>query len=270
MNPQGEIQVERLGRVAIVTLTRPEKHNALTQNMRAGLSQALDQLSADDSVGVLVLRGAGDTAFCAGMDVAEFKDQSGLDQWRRDIAPGRIYEAFERFAKPIIAMVDGYAFGGGCELALACDIRICSERSQFGQLEINFGLIPGGGATQRLTRLAGRGQAMRLILSGNEISGAEAFRIGLVEMLVPDSTLLATTLELAHRIAAHHPVPLELAKAAIVSADELSLSSGLRYEASLMGIGLFHGAQKQRIDAFSGERKLPANDLAPQAQKKQP
>jgi enoyl-CoA hydratase len=258
MNQHGDVKVERRGRVALLTLSRPQKHNTLTRHMRGALAEALTQLAADDGIGALVLRGDGPVAFCAGMDVTEFKGRPGVEQWRSDVDPSRIYEVMERFPKPLIAMIDGYAFGGGCELALACDIRICSERSQLGQLEINFGLIPGGGGTQRLARLTGRGQAMRLILSGDKISGAEAYRIGLVELLAPDEQLLPMTLALADRIAAHDPLPLELAKASIVSAEELPLSAGLRYEASLMAIGLAEGRQEHHIDAFAPGRRSRA------------
>ena len=251
MSKHGEIRMTRTGATATVVLDRQEKHNAISQYMRDRLLEIFGQLAVDDAVRTVVLTGAGDVSFCAGTDVTEFKGRSGVDQWRRDIAPQRIFEVIERFPKPVIAMIDGYTYGGGCELALACDIRICSDRSKFGLLEINFDLIPGGGGTQRLTRLIGRGQAMRLILSGDKISGAEAFRIGLVELLTPDEDLLAKTTALAEQISSHQPLPLELIKASIVSADELPLSSGLRYEGSLMGMCLLAGDHENRINAFS-------------------
>jgi enoyl-CoA hydratase len=260
---RGDISIEREDAVAILMLDRPDKHNAITQYMRDRLVGIFSELALDSQVRAVVLTGAGNVSFCAGTDVTEFKGRSGVEQWRRDVAPSRIFEVIERFPKPVVAMIDGYAFGGGCELALACDIRVSSSRSQFGQLEINFGLIPGGGGTQRLTRLCGRGQAMRLILSGDKIDAVEAHRIGLVDILTDTARLRSTTMALAGRIATHHPLALEMAKAAIMSAEELPLSAGLRYEASLMGLVMSASDQEQRIDAFStaGQPRAPGSPV---------
>ena len=157
MEQRGDVTYEREGPVAILSLDNVDKHNAWTQGMRAALIAHLDTIRDDDQVAVVVLTGAGDRSFCAGMDVSEFVGQSGLGLWAMDIDPDRVYEQMERFPKPLVAMINGYAFGGGVELAMACDIRICGDNAEFGQLEINHNLIPGGGGTQKLARLVGPG-----------------------------------------------------------------------------------------------------------------
>src|SRR5206468_9609246 len=152
--------VERRGRVAVITINRPEKRNALNIKTREEGAALIEELRGDDSVGVVVITGAGDKAFIAGADIAEFAGRTAMMQ--RDVMVSRsLFNAIDSFPKPVIAMVNGYCLGGGCELALACDLRIASETASFGQPEINLGIIPGGGGTQRLTRLVGEGKAMR-------------------------------------------------------------------------------------------------------------
>jgi enoyl-CoA hydratase len=154
---------EQVDRVAILTVNRPDKMNALNQQVRDEMLALLDEIETDDTVGVVVLTGAGDKAFIAGADISEFEGRSPFDQ-RHAMRQPRIFDAMASFSKPVIAMINGYCLGGGCELALSCDLRIASEKARFGQPEINLGLIPGGGGTQRLPRLVGLGHAMRLIL----------------------------------------------------------------------------------------------------------
>ncbi len=173
--------VEKLdGYVALVTFNRPEKMNALNLEVRHALFAALAELRDDDDVRVVVLTGAGEKAFIAGADIGEFEGMAPVDQYRA-MQRGNIFSAMEEFPKPIIAMINGYCLGGGCELSMACDIRVASSRAKLGQPEINLGIIPGGGGTQRLPRLVGEGQAMKMIMTGEIISASEAERIGLVE-----------------------------------------------------------------------------------------
>src|SRR5438445_9759989 len=188
------ILVERRDRVAIITINRPEKRNALNIQTRAEGAAVLDELRADDSVRVVIITGAGDKAFIAGADIAEFAERTAITQ-REVMLERSLFNAIDGFPKPIIAMVNGYCLGGGCEVALACDIRIAGGNASFGQPEINLGIIPGGGGTQRLTRLVGEGKAMEMILTGEIISAQEAFRLGLVNQVVPADHLEAKTME---------------------------------------------------------------------------
>ncbi len=244
------LRTEKSGALGWIILDRPAKLNALTDAMREGILEGLAEFEADPEVRVVLFRGEGD-AFCAGTDVGEFAGRSGLEQWERDLSPLRIFERIQGGRKPTVAALHGHVYGGGCELALACDIRVSAASASFGQLEVRWGLIPGGGGTQRLTRLVGRGQAMRLILSGDVIDAGEAARIGLVELVVEDGQVLESAAALAARIAGHDAVAVRLARESIRAADEVSLSAGLRYEASLMGLALYGGNSARRIKEFT-------------------
>src|SRR5690606_32564364 len=183
----------------------------------------LDAWRADDGVRVVVFTGAGEKAFIAGADIGEFAERSALEQ-RAVMEARRVFDEIAAYPKPTIAMINGFALGGGCELALACDMRIAARSARFGQPEIRLGLIPGGGGTQRLPRLVGSGRALRMILTGDLIDAAEAERIGLADMIVDDADLRTRTLELARTMAAHSPVALRLAKAAVAAAWEAPMS----------------------------------------------
>src|ERR671913_1466628 len=176
--------IERRDRVAVITINRPQKLNALNIQTRQEGAAALDELREDDSVGVVVITGAGDKSFVAGADIAEFAGRTPVTQ--RDVMTGRsLFTAVDTFPKPVIAMINGFCLGGGCELAMSCDLRVASEKARFGQPEINLGIIPGGGGTQRLTRLFGEGKAMELILTGDIINAQTAYNLGLVNLVVP-------------------------------------------------------------------------------------
>src|SRR5205823_29919 len=196
--------LERRDRVALITINRPEKRNALNIQTRTEGAAILEELREDESIGVVVFTGAGDKAFIAGADIAEFAGRTALTQ--RDVMTARsLFNAIDSFPKPVIAMINGYCLGGGCELALACDLRIASETASFGQPEINLGIIPGGGGTQRLTRLVGEGKAMELILTGAIIDAQTALTLGLVNHVVPADQLETKTMEIANRIAEKSP-----------------------------------------------------------------
>ncbi|MDX6695998.1 MAG: enoyl-CoA hydratase [Blastocatellia bacterium] len=246
--------VERRGRVAIVTINRPEKRNALNIQTRTEGALALDELRDDESVGVVVFTGAGDKAFVAGADIAEFAGRTALTQ--RDVMLGRsLFTAIDAFPKPVIAMVNGYCLGGGCELALACDLRIASETASFGQPEINLGIIPGGGGTQRLTRLVGEGKAMELILTGDIIDARTAFNLGLVNTVVPAADLEAKTMEIANRIAEKSPIALRMAKEAVKLASRSNLDEGLRREVDLFALCFSSEDKDEGVTAFLEKRK---------------
>ena len=248
------ILVERRERVAIITINRPEKRNALNIQTRAEGAAALNELGADDEVRVVVITGAGDKAFIAGADIAEFAERTAITQ-REVMLERGLFNAFDTFPKPVIAMVNGYCLGGGCEVALACDIRVASDKASFGQPEINLGIIPGGGGTQRLTRLVGEGKAMEMILSGEIINAEEAFRIGLVNHVVPADQLEAKTMEIANRIAEKSPIALRLAKEAVKVASRANLDEGLRREVDLFALCFSSEDKDEGVKAFLEKRK---------------
>jgi enoyl-CoA hydratase len=246
--------VERRGRVAIVTINRPEKRNALNIQTRAEGASVLEELREDEGIGVVIFTGAGDKAFVAGADIAEFAGRTALTQ--REVMLGRsLFTAIDSFPKPVIAMINGYCLGGGNELALACDLRIASETASFGQPEINLGIIPGGGGTQRLTRLVGEGKAMELILTGEIIDAQTALRLGLVNLVVPAVDLLGKTLEIANRIAEKSPVALSMAKEAVKLASRSSLDEGLRREVDLFALCFSSEDKDEGVKAFLEKRK---------------
>jgi len=246
--------VERRGRVAVITINRPQKLNALNIQTRAEGAAALEELREDESVRVVVITGAGEKAFVAGADIGEFEGRTAVSQ--RDVMTARsLFTAVDTFPKPVIAMINGFCLGGGCELALSCDIRVASETARFGQPEINLGIIPGGGGTQRLTRLVGEGKAMELILTGDMIDAQHAYNLGLVNLVVPAADLEAKTLELANRIAEKSPVALRMAKEAVKTAARSSLDEGLRREIDLFALTFSSEDKDEGVRAFLEKRK---------------
>ena len=255
MSPGYEtILVERRDRVAIITINRPEKRNALNIQTRAEGAAALDELRADDSIRVVVITGAGDKAFIAGADIAEFANRTALTQ-RQVMMERSLFNAIDSFPKPIIAMVNGYCLGGGCEIALACDIRIASDRASFGQPEINLGIIPGGGGTQRLTKLVGEGKAMEMILSGAIVDAQSALSMGLVNHVVAADQLETRTMEIANRIAEKSPIALRLAKEAVKLASRSNLDEGLRREIDLFALCFSSEDKDEGVKAFLEKRQ---------------
>ncbi len=247
--------VEKLdGYVALVTFNRPDKMNALNLEVRRALFAALAELREDDEVRVVVLTGAGEKAFIAGADIGEFEGMAPVAQYRA-MQRGNIFSAMEEFPKPIIAMINGYCLGGGCELSMACDIRVASSRAKLGQPEINLGLIPGGGGTQRLPRLVGEGQAMKMIMTGEIISASEAHRIGLVEQVFEPENLREATLEMARTIASRSPIALQAAKESILAARRMPMDEGLKFERAWFGLLFSTDDMTEGVDAFLSKRQ---------------
>ncbi|MFW5934651.1 MAG: enoyl-CoA hydratase/isomerase family protein [Halolamina sp.] len=240
--------------VATVTLRRPDARNALNAQLREELTEIVEAVPESD-VRAVVLTGAEEAgAFAAGADVTELRERDALEQREASKRP-RVYEHVANCPMPVIARINGHALGGGCELIQACDVRIAHEDAKIGQPEINLGLIPGGGGTQRLPRLVGEGQAMRLILSGDLIDAAEAEEIGLVDGVYGDDGFDEAVDELAASMAANSPIALELAKESVKAASRLGLEDGLDYEAELFA-QLFATADKDEgIDAFLEDRE---------------
>ena len=240
------------GPVATVTLNRPQALNALNAALLGELVDALTKLDADEAVRCIVLTG-NERAFAAGADIKEMADASSVDMLRRN-ALAR-YDAVRKIAKPIIAAVSGWALGGGCELAMACDMIVASETARFGQPEINIGIMPGAGGTQRLTRALGKARAMELILTGDYLSAHEAHARGLVNRVAPPELYLEEAQKLARRIAAQPPVAVRLAKDAVLKAQDLSIEEGLDYERRVFYLLFATEDQKEGMAAFAEKRK---------------
>jgi enoyl-CoA hydratase len=242
------------GPIATITINRPEKMNTLNAAVRQQFLTTLDALAGNDDVRVAIVTGAGEKAFVAGSDISEFEDRTPLDQFTISRCQ-TVFSGTAAFPKPLIAAINGFCLGGGCELALACDIRIASTAARFGQPEVNLGFIPGGGGTQRLPRLVGLGQAFKLIYTGEPIDADEARRIGLVEEVVSPDQLMSRARTLASTIAAKSPIALRLIKEAIKASAETPLAEGLRLETSLISLAFASDDRREGVRAFLDKRK---------------
>jgi enoyl-CoA hydratase/carnithine racemase len=245
--------VERTEAVALVRLNRPDALNALNSTLLDELSDLLDELEADEGVHCVVLTGS-ERAFAAGADIKEMQPKSYADMFKADFFTART-RRIEQFRKPIIAAVAGYALGGGCELAMMCDFIIAAETARFGQPEINLGVVPGAGGTQRLTRAVGKSKAMDMILTGRMMDAAEAERSNLVARVFASEQLVAEAIKLAARIADLSPVAVAMAKQAVNRAFETTLAEGVRSERAMF-LSLFGTAdQREGMAAFAEKRK---------------
>jgi len=251
----GFVRVEMEDRLAVVTINRPEALNALNSSVVRELSMTIEHLSMAADVGAIILTGIGDRAFVAGADIKEMVGLSALEMRSFSEAGRRLGDAMAACSKPILAAINGYALGGGCELALACDIRIASDRAKLGQPEVNIGIVPGFGGSQRLPRLVGLGWASEMIYTGEAIDAATAERIGLVNRVVPADRLLEETKALARKILEKGPAAIALAKACLRASVEMPLSAGLDFETAAFGVvGSTHD-KEEGMRAFIEKRK---------------
>ena len=248
------ITIEKRDRVAVLTINRPDKLNALNTKVHSEGVAALNKLRADDSVRVVVITGAGEKSFIAGADISEFAGQTPVTQ-RNLFYEKTLFNSIDNFPKPVIAMINGFCLGGGNELALACDIRVASENARFAQPEINLGIMCGGGGTQRLARLIGEGRAMEIILTGDMIDAQTALRFGLVNHVHPLEELETKTMELANKIAEKAPIALQLSKEAVKFASRSNLDEGLRREVDLFAICFSTEDKQEGVSAFLEKRK---------------
>ena len=249
------LRVERRDRIAFVTINRPDKLNALNAQSKFDLKELLLDIQHDAEIDVVILTGSGDKAFVAGTDIKELTE---LDEQKGKLfseGGQAVFNLIENLGKPVIAAVNGYALGGGAELAFACHIRIASDNAKFGQPEVSLGIIPGYGGTQRLTRLVGKGRAMEMILTGDQIDAQEAFRIGLVNKVVSLPELMTSAESMARKIISKGQVAVRLALLAVNATQEVSLASGQTFEAELFGRCCTSEDFKEGTNAFLEKRK---------------
>lgn len=247
--------VETRKRIAIVTINRPEKMNAMNTTVMAELRGVLENLRTDSGVDVVIMTGAGEKSFVAGTDIKELTDLDGVSGKAFAERGQSLFAMVENLGKPVIAAVGGYALGGGCELALACHIRIASEKARFGQPEVALGIIPGYGGTQRLARLVGKGHAAQMILSGDPIDAAEAYRIGLVNKVVPQADLIATAEAIGQSIVSKGQLAVRFALRSLLLVDETGQSDGISHEADLFAQCCKTSDFKEGTTAFLEKRK---------------
>ncbi len=250
------VTLEQKGPVGIITINRPEALNALNDQVLRDLSAVLDQVEENEEILTAVVTGAG-RAFVAGADIGQMSELSAAEAKRFGVLGNQVFLKLENLSKPTIAAVNGFALGGGCELAMACDIRIASEKAKFGQPEVGLGITPGFGGTQRLPRIVGAAHAMELILTAKNISAARALEIGLVTRVCPPEALMDQTLELANAIAANAQVAVRQSKAAIRRGLQTDMATGVAYESEAFGLCFATEDQKDAMKAFLNKEKLP-------------
>ena len=245
---------EKKGSIAYITVNRPKVLNALNTPTWSDLRKAFEDARDDAAVRGVILTGAGDKAFIAGADVSELAQVAAFEAERSSRFGQEVLDLIENLGKPVIAAVNGFALGGGCETAMACTIRIAVESAKFGQPEVALGLVPGGGGTQRLPRLIGKGRALQLILSGEMITAQEAYRIGLVNEIVPATSLIQRAEAILTKIASNAPIAVKFALEAANKGMETSQSEGLLLEASYFGLCAATEDKKEGTTAFLEKR----------------
>jgi enoyl-CoA hydratase len=247
--------LDREGSVAVLTINRPDKRNALNTQTVDELRRAILELKHDDSVRVVIITGTGDKAFVAGADINELAVQSPVGGREHGRTGQHVFGLIEHMGKPVIAAINGVALGGGCELAMACTLRIAADSARLGQPEINLGIIPGYGGTQRLPRLVGKGRALELLLTGDAITADEAWRIGLVNRVVPATELMAEVRKVAQALAARAPIAMRYIIDAVNQGLDMGLADAQVYEASLFGLVSTTDDMREGTKAFLEKRK---------------
>jgi len=248
------VRQELADRILVVTIDRQEKLNALNAEVIDGLEAAIDRARSDAEVGAVIVTGAGPKAFVAGADIAELAKMTPVSGRLHARRGQSVFSRLESLGKPVIAAINGFALGGGCELALACTIRVASENAKLGQPEVKLGILPGYGGSQRLARIVGEGRAMEICLTGEPITAAEAYRIGLVNRVVPAGEALAAAREIAAKIVAQAPLAVAFTMDAIHHGLDLPLDDGLELEATLFGVCASTADMREGMAAFLEKR----------------
>ena len=241
--------------IATITINRPKALKALNLDTVTELKDAIEKIAVDKAVKVVVITGAGEKSFVAGADIKEMATKTPAEGREWGQFGQNVFTEIENMPQPVIAAINGFCLGGGCELSCACDIRYAAENAKFGQPEVGLGITPGFGGTQRLTRVVGRGQAKELIYTGGMIGAEEAKAIGLVNKVVPQEELMPTVLKLAGKIAKNAPVAVQLSKAAINRGINCDVVTGIAYEAEVFGLCFSTNDQKEGMAAFVEKRK---------------
>lgn len=255
MSNYANLLFECEGGIATITLNRPKALNALNKVTLDELDQLLDVIAIDSSIAVVIVTGSGDKAFVAGADITEMQPMSAMEGRNFGRLGQKVFDKLENLPQPVIGAINGFALGGGCEIAMACDIRIASEKAKFGQPEVTLGITPGFAGTQRLPRLVGKGRAKELLYTGDMIDAAEAYRIGLVNKIVAPEELLNAAKATAQKIASRAPVAVQLCKTAVNRGMDVDQATGIAYEAEVFGLCFATADQKEGMTAFVEKRK---------------
>ncbi len=246
--------LEKRNGIAFITVNRPEKLNALNRKVMEELNECFRGIQQDSEVGAVIVTGAGEKAFVAGADINQLAVQTPVEGKEHSVLGQKVLDLIENLGKPVIAAVNGYALGGGCELAMACTLRVASENARFGQPEVKLGIIPGYAGTQRLPRLVGKGRALEILLSGEPVTAQEAYRIGLVNAVVPHHDLMAKAEELARKIMSNAPLAVKYALEAVNHGTEMTHEEGEFLEATLFGLCSTTADMKEGMRAFLEKR----------------
>ncbi len=249
------IILEKENKIGFVTLNRPEVYNALNASLLGELGEVVEEAKKDPAIGVVILTGAGEKAFVSGADISEIPASNAILAWATSRDHQSILNQLERLGKPSIAAINGYCLGGGLKLAMACTLRIASENAKLGLPELGLGFVPGFGGTQRLTRLVGRGKAFEMILTAKPIDAAEAFRIGLVNQVVPLAELIPRAKEMAESILKNGPTAIRLAMDLLLRGQEMSLDNSMAFESAMSSVSLMSPEAGQRLKAFLEKKK---------------